>query len=236
MKHNYGTVPEGDEAIYMPFTVNYSSCLRGGLCKSPCTDREIWCPEICNLLKGSLEPIWFQKRSDKKYYRHSWDVEQQLTLDKKNGNTYWYDAIQKEMENSRISFKLLHHGDSPPVGFTEITCHLVFDFKLDMTCKATQVDTLQGGLYRFSNIYDLLVSGKKRPYSQRVLIAVLNDLEVFLSVIFKRCFWVHQQRKRFSLCWRWMEGLGSSCSCSSLTWSKEFSLSIQKPPGQHTGG
>ena len=41
--------------------------------------------------------------------------------------------------NSKVAFKLLSRGESPPVGHQEITCHLVFDLKLDMTRKARYV-------------------------------------------------------------------------------------------------
>ena len=66
-------------------------------------------------------------------------VEEAIHLDKQNGNTLWQDAIRKEMVNSRIAFKLMERHTSPPVGFKEITCHLVFDIKLDMTRKARYV-------------------------------------------------------------------------------------------------
>ena len=35
------------------------------------------------------------------------DAQQAIALDKKNGNTFWTDAIKKEMKNSRVAFKLL---------------------------------------------------------------------------------------------------------------------------------
>jgi hypothetical protein len=37
-------------------------------------------------------------------------VKEGLGLDKKNGNTFWSDAIAKEMKNSRITFKILLDG------------------------------------------------------------------------------------------------------------------------------
>ena len=44
------------------------------------------------------------------------------------------------MNNSRISFKLLEIHGKPPVGHTEITCHLVIGIKLYMTIKARYVE------------------------------------------------------------------------------------------------
>lgn len=66
-------------------------------------------------------------------------VEEALQLDQEAGNDLWRRAIEKEWKNSRVAFKLLDRGEPPPVGFTEITCHLVFDLKLDMTRKARYV-------------------------------------------------------------------------------------------------
>ena len=42
-------------------------------------------------------------------------VEQALALDAKNGNTLWADAISKEMENDRVTFKVFPHWKSVPI-------------------------------------------------------------------------------------------------------------------------
>ena len=60
-------------------------------------------------------------------------------MDKEAGNNLWQTAIEKEWKNSRIVFKLLERGEPPPVGFKDITCHLIFDLKLNMTQKARYV-------------------------------------------------------------------------------------------------
>ena len=43
------------------------------------------------------------------------------------------------MNSSCVAFKLCNKVDKSPVGHTNITCHLIFDLKLDMTCKAQYV-------------------------------------------------------------------------------------------------
>ena len=43
-------------------------------------------------------------------------VEQTHALDAKNGNTFWKDAISKEMENVRVAFEVLLNGKSVPIG------------------------------------------------------------------------------------------------------------------------
>ena len=63
-------------------------------------------------------------------------VEDAMKLDDANRNTFWQDAIEKEMKNARVVFNLLPRDDKPPVGFKEIICHLVFDIKLDLIRKA----------------------------------------------------------------------------------------------------
>ena len=56
-----------------------------------------------------------------------------------NGDTLWQEAITKEMKNSRIAFQFLDIDDSPPLGYTEITCRLIFDVKMDLARKARYV-------------------------------------------------------------------------------------------------
>ena len=53
-------------------------------------------------------------------------VEEAFELDKENGNTLWQQAIAKEMNNSRSTFQVLDINEEPPIGYTEITCHLIF--------------------------------------------------------------------------------------------------------------
>ena len=47
--------------------------------------------------------------------------------------------INKEMGNSRIAFEVLEEGVRPPVGYTGIACHLIFDVKMDLTRKARYI-------------------------------------------------------------------------------------------------
>jgi hypothetical protein len=41
-------------------------------------------------------------------------VKDALEIDKKNGNTYWADAIATEMKNFRAAFKILPDGTKAP--------------------------------------------------------------------------------------------------------------------------
>jgi hypothetical protein len=53
-------------------------------------------------------------------------VKDALEIDKKNGNTYWADAIATKMKNVCAAFKILPDGTSPPKGYQRIHCHMVF--------------------------------------------------------------------------------------------------------------
>ena len=62
-------------------------------------------------------------------------VDEAFSLDEKNDNTLWQDYIKKEMNKSCLPFKPLERYGKPPVGYTEITCYLVFDLMPYMTRK-----------------------------------------------------------------------------------------------------
>ena len=108
-------------------------------------------------------------------------VEQALALDTANGNTLWFDAINKEMVNSRIAFNLLERGERPPPGFKEITCHLIFDIKLDLTRKARYV--AGGHLTKVPThmTYSSVVS--RDTVRIGFLIAALNGLDILAGDI-----------------------------------------------------
>ena len=66
------------------------------------------------------------------------NVDDALRLDEINGNTLWYDSIQKEMESVRIAFQVDNEvtvdqakSNKYYVGFQEISCHMVFTIKMD---------------------------------------------------------------------------------------------------------
>jgi hypothetical protein len=58
-------------------------------------------------------------------------VKDALEIDKKNGNTYWADAIATKMKNVRATFKILPDGTKAPNGYQRISCHMVFDVKME---------------------------------------------------------------------------------------------------------
>ena len=66
-------------------------------------------------------------------------VEEALELDYMNVDKLWQEAIPDA-------------ADQPPIGYTEITCHLIVDVKMDLTRKARYVAGLP---HRPPFIYDL---------------------------------------------------------------------------------
>ena len=64
------------------------------------------------------------------------DIEHAKRLDEKNDNTFWIDAIKKEMHDVGVAFEILDSDVVLPVGFRKVTGHLVFDVKMDFTRKA----------------------------------------------------------------------------------------------------
>ncbi len=66
-------------------------------------------------------------------------IEHAKRIDEKNGNTYWQDAIKKEMYNVSIAFEILDHDEPVPPGWTPSSGHIIFDVKMDFTRKARWV-------------------------------------------------------------------------------------------------
>ena len=60
-------------------------------------------------------------------------------LDKKNGNTFWIQALAKEMINISIDFKLIDQGTKAPKGWKPSSGHIIFDVNMDFTRKARWV-------------------------------------------------------------------------------------------------
>ena len=58
-------------------------------------------------------------------------VAEARAIDAENGNTFWWDAILKEMKNVRPAFEVWEKSEGEiPIGFQQIKCHLIFDVKM----------------------------------------------------------------------------------------------------------
>ena len=66
-------------------------------------------------------------------------VQDAIRIDRDNKDTFWQDAINKEMRNVGIAFKILENSEHVPPGYRKSSGHLVFDVKMDFTRKARWV-------------------------------------------------------------------------------------------------
>ena len=58
-------------------------------------------------------------------------VKEAREIDAKNGNTYVWDAILKEMKNDHPTFDVWEKSkDDIPPGYQQVQCHLIFDVKM----------------------------------------------------------------------------------------------------------
>ncbi len=104
-------------------------------------------------------------------------VNEALELKKKNGNTFWTDAIAKEMKDVRVAFKIQLNGQSAPIGYQKIPCHMIFDIKMeDFRCKARLVAGGHMTKAPATITYTSVVSWETVRVA--LLMAALNDLNV----------------------------------------------------------
>ena len=62
---------------------------------------------------------------------HFLAIQEAYDLDRKNGNTFWTDAIAKEMQEVRKAFDILPDDKAVPIGYQKIPCHMIFDVKME---------------------------------------------------------------------------------------------------------
>ena len=109
-------------------------------------------------------------------------VREALELDKKNGNDYWRKAIEKEMKNVRVAFKLTDNIDGKEtIGFQKIKCHMIFTVKMDFTRKARFV----AGGHMTKPPAAITYSSVVARDSVRIafMLAALHDIDVLAAVI-----------------------------------------------------
>jgi hypothetical protein len=99
-------------------------------------------------------------------------------LDEQNGNHLWRDALEKEMTNVRVAFKVMSDNDVIPPGYDHITMHLIWEIKLSENFR--RKCRLVGDGYMVNTpAYMTYASVVSRETVRIVLtIAALNDLEV----------------------------------------------------------
>jgi hypothetical protein len=103
-------------------------------------------------------------------------VKEALELDK-NDHTLWADAIIKEMKDVRVAFKILSDGQSAPIGYQKIPCHMIFDVKMEVFRRKAR---LVAGGHRTEAHATITYASVVPCETVRIalLMAALNDLEV----------------------------------------------------------
>jgi hypothetical protein len=83
----------------------------------------------------------FLKRTHKFGIEVPKTVKDALEIDRRNGNTFWADAIAKEMKDVHVAFKILLNRQSAPIGYQKIPCHMIFDIKSEDFCRKARFVT-----------------------------------------------------------------------------------------------
>ena len=126
------------------------------------------------------------------------DVAHAKELDYINSNTFWMDALKKEMYNVGVAFEVLEEGVRAPNGWTKVTGHLVWDVKMDFTRKARWVLDGHKTPEPEGSTYASVVSRE----SVRIALtyATLNGIDVFAADIQNAYLQAPSSCKNFIIC------------------------------------
>ncbi len=104
-------------------------------------------------------------------------VKDALEIDRRNGNTFWANAIAKEMKDICVAFKILLYGQPAPIGYQKISCHMIFDIKIEDFCRKARLVAEGHWTEAPATIIYASVVSRGTVYIV-LLMAALNDLEV----------------------------------------------------------
>ena len=121
----------------------------------------------------------YHKRTHKFGIQVPKTVKEALQLDSDTGTDLWRKAIEKEMKAVQPAFKFLDNDEKVPIGYQFITCHMIFDVKMDFTRKARFV----AGGHMTEPPASLTYSSVVSQESVRIAltVAALNDLDVLAA-------------------------------------------------------
>ena len=72
----------------------------------------------------------YLKKTHKFGIEVSESVSRSYALDKKNGNSFWSDAITKEMKDVSPALRKLYHVEIVTIGYQRVNCHMIFDVNM----------------------------------------------------------------------------------------------------------
>ena len=139
-----------------------------------------------------------KKRTHKYGIEVPTSVAHAMKVDETNGDTFWRDAIAKEMFNIGVAFKILENGEILPVGYTKATGHMVFDVKMDFTRKARWV---KDG-HRTPDPEESTYAGVVSRESIRIMLlhAALNGIDILAADIRNAYLQAPSSEKHFIIC------------------------------------
>ncbi len=137
-----------------------------------------WAPFVLKKRDRVIKKV--QKRYWKRTHKFGIEVprtvEEAFAIDKRTGTNFWREAIDKEMRNVRVAFDIRNDGQVP-VGYKEISCHLIFDIKSDTLARKARY--VAGGHQTDppkESTYSSVVS--RDSVRLFFLLAALNDVDV----------------------------------------------------------
>ena len=100
-----------------------------------------WAP---NALKKRNQIITkIKSRSKKKTHKYGIRIHNSVgeayKIDAENNNSYWTDAIKREMKNNRVAFDILDKDQNVEAGKIFLESYMIFEVKMDFRRKARYV-------------------------------------------------------------------------------------------------
>ena len=137
-----------------------------------------WIHEVLRRKKRILSQVRsrYSRRTHKFGIEIPKTVKEALELDKTSGTNLWKEAIEKEMANTKVAFRILNDNEKIPVGYKMIACHMIFDVKMDFTRKARYVARRHMTTMPVALTYSSVVS--RESVRIAFLLAALNGLDV----------------------------------------------------------
>ena len=66
-------------------------------------------------------------------------IQESFDIDARNGNTFWRDALEKEMKNLKVAFDILENNHELPPGYAKASGHLIWDVRMTLERKVRWV-------------------------------------------------------------------------------------------------
>ena len=139
-----------------------------------------------------------RKTSHKYGFEVPKSVKDAYRIDRENEDTYWSDALKKEMTNVGIAFTILEDDEKLPVGYKKSSGHIIFDVKMDFTRKARWVKDGHRTADPATSKYAGVVSRE----SIRILLthAALHGVDVMAADIRNAYLQAPTSEKHFVIC------------------------------------